>query len=266
MSIRRILLLTIVAVLSVGNLYGQTDWKLKAWDQWDKSDVEKILNNSEFAKSQEVRLQYEPTQVVAAGSFTPATLATGNSGGGTTRGTVNTVNQGAIQPTVSFVFTLRMRSSLAIRLAMVRKNQLETDVEKMTKEELELFNKRQIGLYDCPACVNNYVLTLTSSSSENKNFDAVYSAFSNARIDDLKRYIYLVNDKGEKRELVNFVAPKRAGDEAVFFFPRLDAKGAPLFTMDSKYLIFNVTNNDVNAVTNFKVEIPPMIVGDHIEF
>ncbi len=266
MRIVRVLFLAVAVIGLCASVGAQTDWKTKDFDKWDKNDVEKILNNSEFAKSQEVRLQYESTQNVAAGSFTPATLATGNSGGGTARGTVNTVNQGAIQPAVSFVFTLRMRSSLAIRLAMIRKNQLETDVSKLTKEELELFNKRQVGLYECPACAGNYVLTLTSSSSENKNFDAVYSAFSNARLDDLKSYIYLMNDKGEKRELVNFVPPKRAGEEAIFFFPRFDEKGSPLFTTASKYFVFNVTKNDVNAVTNFRVDVAPMIVGDHVEF
>ncbi len=255
----------ILLAAAVGVL-GQTDWKSKNFDQWDKKDVEKILNDSEFAKSHEVRLQYEATQVAAAGSVTPGVLAGGISGTGAGRGVANTISQGAIAPPISFIFTLRMRSSLAIRLAMIRKNELETDVEKMSPEEFEAFKKRQIGLFDCPACADNYVLTMTSYSRENKNFDAVYSAFSNARIDDLKGYIFLVNDKGEKRELANFVPPKRAGEEAIFFFPRLDENKQPLFTTASKYLIFNVTKNDVNAVTNFKVDIQPMIVGDHVEF
>jgi hypothetical protein len=248
------------------NAVAQSDWKTKDFDKWDKTDVETILNKSEWSKSQEVRLQYETSQNVAAGSFTPATLPTGIAGNGTGRGDVNTVNQGNIQPSVNFIFTLRLRSSLAVRLALIRKNQLETSVEKLSNEERELFNKRQRGLYECPACAENYVLTLSSKSSENKNFDAVFTSFNNARFDDIKRYIYLLNDKGEKRELVNFVAPKVPGDEAIFFFRRFDDKGNLLFTKDSKYMIFNVTKNEVNTITNFKIEIPPIYVVDHVDF
>lgn len=245
----------------------QEDWKTKDFDKWNKQDVERILNNSDWVKNQEVRLQYEATQAVAAGSFTPKIV---NSGGGISEGAsrtvANTVGQGSIQPAVDFTFTMRLRSSLAIRLALIRKNQLETDTAKLSDEDLDLFNRRQRGLYDCPACAENYVVTLTSKSKENKNFDAVFTSFGNAQFNDIKRYIYLQNEKGEKRELVHFVAPKAPGDEAIFFFRRFDGKDRPLFTKESKYIILNLTNNKVNTVTNYKLEVAPLIVGDRVDF
>jgi hypothetical protein len=237
----------------------QEDWKTKNFDRWDKKDVETILNNSSWVKNQEVRLQYEGI----LGSVAGATIADAT----TIPNAVTTATTGQVQPAVDFTFTLRLRSSMAIRLALVRKMQLENNPEKMSNAEFEIYKKKLVGLYECPACANNYVLTLTSSSKENKNFDAVYASFSRAQLNDIKRYIYLQNERGEKRELVNFVAPKAPGEEAVFFFPRLDEKGNPLFTTKSKQLIFNVTNNQVNTVTNFKVEIAPLIVGgDKVDF
>jgi plasmid maintenance system killer protein len=234
----------------------QSDWKSKNFETWTKADVETILNNSAWAKSQEIRLQYEGQYTPTAGANVLAVSSTLGVGSTT----------GSLQPALDFTFTLRLRSSLAIRLAMIRKNQLETDIKKLTKEQLEVFNKKQSGLYACPACKNYYVLTLTSKSRENKNYDAVFTSFANAKIEDIKRYIYLVNDKGEKRELVNFVPPKTAGEEAIFFFPRNDEKGNPLFTKESKFLIFNTTNNSVNTATNFKIEIKPLIVADKVNF
>ncbi len=251
----RLLVALGVGIACAASVLAQEDWKSKNVDQWTKEDVEKILNNSEFAKSQEVRLQYESSMVAAAGANIPGNAAS-----------ANVIQQGSIAPAVSFVFTLRMRSSLAIRLALIRKNQLETDVKKLSDEEFAMFKKRQIGLYECPACADNYVLTLTSRSSENRNFDAVFSAFANARLDDLKGYIALVNDKGEKRPLVNFVPPKRPGDEAIFFFARLNEKNEPLLTKDNKFFVFNVTKNEVSMATNFKVEVGPMVVGEKVEF
>lgn len=121
-------------------------------------------------------------------------------------------------------------------------------------------------MLECPACRENYVLTLSAESQENKNYDPVFALLSGARLADLKRYVVLQNDKGEKRELVFFTPPKIAGEEAVFFFPRLDKKGNPLFTAESKELIFNVTNNQVSPATNFKIKIAPMLIDGKVEF
>lgn len=245
----------------------QPNWKSKDFDKWDRQDVETILNNSDYVQNKEVRLQFEGRQTVAAGAYTPKIA---NSGGtiseGASRTRTNTVGQGGIQPAVDFTFTLRLRSSLAVRLALIRQNQLETDTSKMTAKELELFNRRQRGLYDCPACAENYVVTLTSASKENKNYDAVYTSFGNAQFNDIKRYIYLQNEKGEKRELVNFTAPKAPGEEAIFFFRRFDESGNPLFTRESKNIILNLTNNKVNTVTNYKFETAPLVVGGRVDF
>jgi hypothetical protein len=267
MKYSRSLVLILVLFSSGLALYGQADWKTKNFDQWDKQDVETILNNSAWAKSQELRIQYEGVSAIAAGSLsTEVSRAGGQTGIGAAKDERNLINKGGIQPTLDFIFTLRLRSSMAVRLAIIRKNQLETDTSKLSKEELDLFNKRQKGLYECPACVENYVVTLSSRTKENKNLDAVYTAFAKAQLNDLKRYVVLQNDRGEKRELVFFTPPKSPNDEAVFFFNRYDKKGNALFTNLSKQLRFIVTNNAVNMNTNFVFDIAPMVVGDKVTF
>ena len=73
----------IVLISLALSLWAQTDWKAKNFDQWDKNDVETILNNSAWAKSQELRLQFEGVQTVAAGSLsTEVSRAGGQTGGG----------------------------------------------------------------------------------------------------------------------------------------------------------------------------------------
>lgn len=246
---------------------GQENWKTKNFDQWTKADVERILNDSAWVQKREVRLQYSPTSNVAAGSFLPGVASAGGfSGNASSRVAGNTVKQGNIQPAVDFTFALRLRSSMAVRLALVRQMQLATDTEKLSETDFEEYKKKLTGLYQCPACADNYVIALTSSSKENKNYDAVYTAFSGARIEELKTYIFLKNERGEKRELVHFTPPKAPGDEAIFFFRRLDEKGKPLFTKNSKSIIFNTTKNEVNSVTNFKLNVAPLVVGEKVDF
>jgi len=253
-----ILILSLL-LLFVSPLAAQEDWKSKDFDKWEKRDVETILNNSAWVKNQEVRLHLEASAQVSARDVQQNISAAPTAAR-------ETVGTGTLTPGIDFTFTLRLRSSLAIRLALIRKNQLETNVEKLSAKDRELFNQRQKGLYECPACADNYVLTLSSKSRESKGADAVYTAFGGAVFENIKRYIYLQNDKGEKRELVHFAPPKVPGDEAVFFFKRFDDKNNLLFTKDSKYLILNLTNNQINTATNFKIAIAPLIIGDKVQF
>ncbi len=260
-------LLFLLTIFICSSVFGQEEWKSKNFDLWDAKDIETILNKSAWVKSQEVRLQYEAAKNVVAGSFATGVSSVGGiTGQGVQRDDKNTVKQGSIQPAIDFTFTLRLRSSMAIRLALIRKNQLEIDTKSLTKEQLNDFNKKQRGLFDCPACAENYVVTLSSKSKENKNFDAIYASFGNAQLADIKRYIFLQNDKGEKRELVHFVVPKSPGDDAIFFFKRFNDKGVPLFNAINKYMILNLTKDEVNQITNFKIETAPLIVGDKIDF
>lgn len=66
--------------------------------------------------------------------------------------------------------------------------------------------------------------------------------------------------------LVHFAPPKAPGEEAVFFFPRLDEKGAPLLALDNKELLINLTDNQANSITNFRIDVPKLVMGGKVEF
>lgn len=249
-------IIVLFAVSSIG--LAQQDLIKKPVNQWTRADAEAILNDSVWVSKQELRLRYDPQRQVAAGSYTPNAGVTD-----TTATNAQTAVSSDIP--VDFVFTVRLRSALPVREALSRLKQLQADT-KMNAKERAVFDAQVKGLVECPACGQNYVISLSSKSKNSPGADAVFSTFKGGRLSDLQRYVYIANDRGERRALVFFVAPKSPGDEAVFFFPRLDDKGAPLLTSQSKELLINLTDNQANSITNFKFDVSKLIVDGKVEF
>lgn len=58
--------------------------------------------------------------------------------------------------------------------------------------------------------------------------------------------MFLTNEKGERRDLVNFVPPTHLTEKALFsqnalfYFDRVDKQGRPLLTIDNKKLHLHV--------------------------
>ncbi len=241
--------LTIVA-------WGQDVWTSKPFREWSRSEAEKILNDSPWASQQEVRIRFDKEAQKAAGSYSGVSSASA----------AQSQMEVSRDLPVDFIFTLRLRSALPVRQALVRLRQLQTGIEKLGPRELAAFDAQTKGLLDCPACAGNYVVTLSSKSKNSPGADAVYAAFKGGQLADLQRYVYLANERGDRRSLVHFVPPKVPGDEATFFFPRLDEKGSPLLAPENKVLLVNLTDNQANSITNFKMDVSKLMVNGKVEF
>jgi hypothetical protein len=255
-NLRTQLLSIVVAACSIVPMLTQGDLQKKPFKEWSKSEAESVLNGSPWAMKQELRLKFEKESQKAAGSYSGVS-------GATAAQAQTEVNS---QMPVDFVFTLRLRSALPIRQALVRLKNLETDIERMNQQQLSAFDKQTKGLLECPACTDNYVVTLSSKSTNNPGADAVYNVFKGGRLADLQRYVFIANERGERRQLIHFVAPRVPGDEATFFFPRLDDKGAPLLTPENKQLLVNLTDNQPTSVGNFQFDVSNLILNGKVEF
>jgi len=247
-------------LLIIGGLlcvvHAQNELSKKPFPEWSKSEAEAVINNSPWAKQQELRIKFDKETQKAAGSYS------GVSGAAAAQSQMEVTSQ---MP-VDFIFTLRLRSALPVRQALVRLKTLETNVEKMSDPQRAAYDSQMKGLLECPACAANYVVTLSSKSKNNPGADAVFATFKGGRLADLQRYVYLANERGERRALVHFVPPRSPGEEAVFFFPRTDEKGAPLLALDNKELLINLTDNQANSITNFKIDVTKLVLNGKIEF
>jgi hypothetical protein len=247
-------------VVIIGGLlsvvFAQGELPKQPYSHWSRSEAEAVLNDSPWAKKQELRIKFDKESQKAAGSYS------GVSSGAAAQAQMEVTSQ---MP-VDFIFTLRLRSALPVRQALVRLKALDTNVEKLTEQQGVAFATQMKGLLECPACAANYVVTLSSKSKNSPGADAVYATFKGGRLADLQRYVYIANERGERRTLVHFVPPKVPGDEAVFFFPRTDEKGAPLLTLDNKVLLINLTDNQANAITNFRIDVAKLVLDGKVEF
>ena len=250
--------LVLVAVWGAG-VRAQDGPTSKPFRQWSKAEATKVITDSPWARAQSVKIRVAGTSRRVAGG--PVVMVDGSP-------TETRTEMGGAEAPIDFTFTLLLRSSRHVREALVRLKQLEAGYDKMSAERQAAFDAepKVRGLLECPACADNYVVTLSSKSKESPGADAVHATFKGARLADLQRYVYLANDRGGRRKLVHFVAPKAPGDEAVFFFPRFDDEETPLLTPESRELVFNLSDNEVNAVTNFRVNVPRLVRDGRVDF
>ena len=251
--------LTLVATALATGIAAQQSWTKKPYTQWSKSDAETVLNDSPWAARQEIRIKFDKETQVAAGAYTPMAGVTDTSA-------ANAKTEVSSAVPVDFIFTVRLRSALPVREAMVRLKQFEANTDKMNEKQRAAFEAQVKGLLECPACAQNYVVTLSSKSTNRPGADAVYATLKGGRLADLQRYVYIANERGQRRTLVHFVPPKAPGEEAVFFFPRDETDRIPLLTPENKELLINLSDNQPNSITNFKLDVSKLVVNGKVEF
>jgi hypothetical protein len=227
---RRILLLSLAVLLFVTTASAQNDdWQKKQYQQWTKKDAQKVLNDSPWAKTES---QSGPTVNFGSGDV----------------------------PTPEKVYTVRLRSSLPIRRALLRLRQIEEKYDQMSDKKKAEFDEKNKALVECPACADNYAVSLLPPAPADSRF---------VTLEKMKLYVRLLDDRGRSRELVHFNPTKVTGQEIVLFFPKLDEKGEPLLTPSSKKLIFTIDTSVLGldvTIRRFEFDVSKMILDGKVEF
>lgn len=234
----------------------------KPYDKWGKDETIKMLTESPWAKTYQ-----SPTGSAnaAAGQIAREQAQSANSGGSNPR----SVSRDFGPPPV----VMRLFSALPVRQALVRLQQLDAGYDKLSAADKASFDANRKKFLDCAICVEHYVVTLIKFTDSSGQF-IEEGVFQSMTFEDLKGNVKLVNDKGEERELVQFNAPQNFRDQAVFYFKRTNAAGAPLLTADSKELKFVFYPGFLDSKNRFAYLVPrtfefkvsKMMVGDRLMF
>ena len=230
MRTRRIILCAAVAAAlsaaAVTTARAQKEgWQAKPYQQWTKEEVQRILTESPWAQT-----SAQSGQIVGSSM------------------------------SADKVYTLRLRSALPIRHALLRLRQLNDKYDSMSAEKKAEFDEKNKPLVECPACADNYVVSLVPPAQGDAR---------RVSLDRMKLFVRLVDDRGRERQLVHFVPHKTTGQELVFFFPKFDDKGEPLVTPATKKVVFTIDTSVIglDATTRrFEFDVSKMTAGGKVEF
>jgi hypothetical protein len=244
MKILKQVTLTLVAVLfSAQLLAAQKTWE-KDWQKWNQDDCLRILTNSPWASS-----------------FSDISVET----------MTNALNRRSIGMEVAAPkIILRLYSSQTIQRAMYRQMQFAQNYDKLGEKQKAEFDEKAKGFLSCEECRDYYVLIMLQPAGRNAK-TLVGLKFKDYDLERLRDLVYLTNDKGEKRELARFIAPKTDGGFAIFYFQKLDENQRPLNDTASQKLTLNFRRGKFDETYNFlidKVEFDPskMIVNGKADF
>ena len=237
MKFKKNLLLFFVLISSLTiTASAQKTWE-KPPQKWGKDETIKLLSSSPWAKMyQSTTVSQKDIQAQAA-----------DRGGNNARSIPRNFGQ--------FPVVLRLHSALPIRQALVRIRQIEAGYDKMNEKQRAEFDKTTEGFLSCPICKDYYVLTLTKFVDTTAQY-VDEGVFQKMGLEQLKGNVWLVNEKGERRELVQFNPPKNPADAAVFYFARTDDKGVPFLTPESKSFELQFNNAFMNSRNPYAALLP----------
>ena len=234
----------------------------KAWTEWSKSDVQRVLNDSAWGQTQTEtdtsEMFFTPTNV-GQGRSTNARAAAGTGAiaatGVAEQTGNNRANEGALNQATSVSFHIRWLSAKPIRQAIAREVALR-DGGQLTPE-LRAF-------VDSPSD-KRVVIAVTFEATDQRFGGKVMQAFNSAATGTLKNTTYLERKDGKRIFLREYFPPQQnALGAAMFVFPRTYGEG-PLLTRDSGEVRFvSEFSKTLKLETKFKVS--EMIYDGRLEY
>ena len=228
-------LLLLVGIWSLVPGVARAQWDSRPYQQWTVKEAEELLINSPWAQTR--------AGLVSVGRLDPPT------------------------DTVDTAVTVRLHSALPLRQALARLRQLKNKYDKKSERNKAAIDAKNKPLLECLACVDQYVATMSPGPGSSNGVPRFLQTMSLAVV---KLNVHIKNEKGETRELVDFVRPKTAGEDAVFFFSRFNSKGEPLISPANRTLTISfdprIFGWSPATLTKFEFDVAKMTVKGKVVF
>ncbi|HYX28199.1 MAG TPA: hypothetical protein VE863_06505 [Pyrinomonadaceae bacterium] len=224
-------LLIVLAML--GNALAQKD---KKWTDWNKSDVQKMLNDSPWAK---VQTDTDTSEQM----FSPANNPQMS---GRTQSTDNQrLTQGSTNQATNVTYYVRFFSARPIRQALARNIELsQTGMPADAVTRLHSFAEVKSA--------DSIIVTVTYKGNDQRAVNPVMQAFNSAITATLKNNTYLQRPDGKQLFLEEYVPPGKDGFGARFIFLRT-MDGKPFIDKDMKEIRFFTQFGNIKVDRRFKI-------------
>ena len=229
-------LLLLLGIFSMAPGAARGQWNSKPYQQWTAPEAKALLAASPWAQTRE--------GLIKGGSLRPPDAE---------------VDDTAV--------TVRLYSALPLRQALARLKQIKTQYDKKSKSNQAAIDAENKPMLECPACTDQYVVTV-SPGPHSRNSAAM--RFQTMLLAQLKLNVFIKNEKGETRELVDFVKPQSWDGDAMFFFPRLNSQGEPLISPINRTLIISFDSRLFggfpSSLSKFEFDVSKMIIDGKVVF
>lgn len=192
--------ISLIVLVLIFSLSAIAQKPAKPWTEWDKKEIEKMLNSSPWGQSQ---ADTDTSNMMFQSS-------TNNSGSA-----VGTTGAGASRQAMTTNYRVRFFSARPIREAFARQVLLSNPNLKPT--QLDSFLN---GDYS-----DMIVVSVTWDGADKRYTAILDNAFGTATTETIKKKVYLERKDGKQIEITDYARPSTDGTGAKFVFPRmLDGK------------------------------------------
>lgn len=216
----------------------------KPFQKWSKDEATKLLTDSPWVRT------YQSSAGIASASQEQIRREQADQ-----RLYRDTYGGSSARTMAPVPIVMRLHSGLPVRQAIVRLREIQAGYDKMEEAQRAEFDKTTAGMLNCTICQKFYVITITRFLDSSRQ-SVEEGVFQRLTLDQLKGNMWLLNEKGERRELVQFNPPKNASDMAVLYFARLDDKGNPFLTPGSKKFEFVFEGTFLNTGNPYAAWLP----------
>jgi len=218
----------------------------KAWTDWDKKEVQKILEDSPWAQTQ---TETDTSQQFYSPTSDPRTMGRGSSDG-------SRLAQGATNQAVNLQYIVQVFSARPIREALARRMILQQNLPANAIDKL-----RQFAEVTSP---DSIIFTVTYKSNDQRAGNNALQAFAGNTTASLKNNTYLQRNDGKQLFLEEYVPPGKDGFGARFIFLR-HPDDKPFFDANSGEIHFVAQFSGIPKIER-RFKLANMVYAGKVEF
>ena len=162
---------------------------------------------------------------------------------------------------------VRLQSSAPVRQALARLGQLKNKYDQKSAAERKAIDDQYKSLLECRDCADSYIVVMSLYPGSKGTLPQF---LRHASFDQIKQNVQIKNENGETRPLTNFISPAGYDGEAIFYFARFDANGAPLIAPANQKVIVSfdprVFDWKKPTLTKFEFDVSKMTVNGKVLF